>query len=144
MKKLFFSLIALFGIALVANAGLVVVPMGTNTVAGGSVSNAIFSGTVLSLAQTTDATFQLSSKSSAANTSNNIVWFDVSADASTWVSNAVIFTWAANGTAKSTMITNLPAGMRYPFWRPAQWTNENGGSVTLTNLDIRVFTKDGI
>lgn len=144
MKKLL-SIAAVALLALTASAGLQVYSLslnGTNAVAGSSATN--YSGVTFSTVYTTDATISVSSQSQVANTAATTFFFDVSADNTLWTSNAMSIAVTGTSFYTATTTTNLPAGFRYPFWRLNYITNAAAATVVNTNLQLKVFTKDGI
>lgn len=145
MKKLLSIAAAAVLLAFNASAGLQVFSLtynGTNAVVGSSATN--YSGVAFSTSFATDITIAITSQSQAANTAATTFSFDVSADNTLWQSNAIAFSVNGLGLAPATTATNLPAGQRWPFWRLNYITNAAAATVVNTNLQLKVFTKDGI
>jgi hypothetical protein len=155
--KALLSLFTALALAFTASAGLQVIPLGTNTVAGSSVSNVVtfsqingngnggYLGSELTSVNTKDYNILVGSTSTAADTSLKTFSFNVSADNILWASNAFVMSYASNGTNFANAITNVPDGWRYPYYQLNTVSNANAStSVVATNLTAEAFSKDGI
>lgn len=115
---------------------------GTNNVAA-AITNT-YAGTVFDLTKTTDAIFEFSFACNGASTATYTMTFDASLNQDRWITNAMFMYATANGTATATVMTNLSAGARFPFYRVGQVWNTNGATRAITNIAARVFTKTGL
>lgn len=62
-----------------------------------------------------------------------------------WQSNALKFVVPNAGVSNTaTLLTNLPAGQVYPYYRVGQIWNTNVSGTNFTGVKVRCFTKDGI
>jgi hypothetical protein len=142
IKTLIIALAVLAALALPARAGLIPMALGTNTVAGSSATNFTTIPALVAV-NSTDIVLQLSSTSPSANTANVTWMFNVSVDNTIWQTNALSFTYAATGATVTGICTNLPASQRFPFYQLSYVTNASA-SVVITNLNAKLFTKNGI
>lgn len=115
----------------------------TNTVAANSTSNYVAFSTTFDCTKSTDLTLAASVVGLGTNTSTITFGFSGSIDASHWQTNYLTFTLTAADTAKATVVTNVPSGLRVPYLRLDYITNPNGAT-GITNLWVGAFTKSGL
>jgi hypothetical protein len=136
------SLLAVFAIA------FLVVPMPAQAQLGNpATTTAAINGTVTSngvatasLAQSTVASVQLTSVSSAANTSNTVVSIDQRVGAGSWVSTGKTMTIANTGTTAVNCVSNW-TGLADAEWR---LNVQNGALDGVTNtVTLRIAIKPG-
>lgn len=144
MKTMKFLVIALIG--LFANmsfgAGLeVLLSGGTNNVSAFTTNS--YANKTFTPVDAATAAIQVSfTSSSATNLGNIVLWFDTSADNSSWSTNAVSLTVSTNGAAVPlTVVSNITVGA-IPFYRLGRVANQQpGANGYITNLTVKAFTK---
>ena len=136
------ALVCALAIPNIARAGVQNITATNNVVAAGSTN--LLSGTAAYFfaGKSTDITFQPTC--TFTNASTNTFVFDASANGSTWVARVMTMTASQTTATTNTVcagITNIPVGLRYPFYRC--WI-ENPSVYSTASPQVSGFTKDGI
>lgn len=151
--KTILSILILAAAVLTATAGLQpdgTLNGGTNVVT--SLTTNQYQGTIFVCNQTTDVTFEFTwnptNTTAMAPQAGATFTLDAglnAANSDTWKSNVVTL-WVGNvGLSNAaTGLTNLAAGLKYPFFRVGQVQNTNGSGTNITQVKVRCFTKSGI
>jgi len=153
MKKFLFTILAV-GSLLTANAALTtdsILNGGTNTIPVAT-TNVYGGGTIFNCQNSSEITFEFSFTCTNANAMKAGDGPTFSLDAAVngsasdiWKSN-ILFVVVPNVGSSNTasILTNLPPGLRYPFYRVGQGWNTNVSGTNFTGVKVRCNTKNGI
>jgi hypothetical protein len=125
---------------------------GTNVVVSATTNTYSGTGLIFDCSKSTDITFEFSFTCTNANKMKVGDGCTVTLDGAInpthtdlWASNAISVTVPNNGSGVIAVgLTNLPAGLRYPFWRVGQVWNTNVSGTNLSSLKVRCHTKNGM
>ena len=100
--------------------------------------------TLFDFSKTSDATIAVTAASGGAPPSTNTFTFAGSVDTVNWTSNVLTFTVTtlAGPNTNVTVITNLIAGQRYPFYSLTVVSN-TGATGVASNIIVKAYSKNG-